>query len=216
MAGQKVLVIEDEGDILEIIAYNLGREGYQVLSSRDGEEGLEIAQREEPDLILLDLMLPGTDGLEICRIIKDGPRGADTPIIMVTAKGEESDVVLGLGMGADDYVVKPFSPRELVARVKAVLRRGPLRVKPESGERVERDGVVIDAVAYDGPILQEVMATDSLGRYELVALTYHPQFYAFGLRQGLPRDLRERINTTMLGLLEQLEWRVLLAEHGLE
>ncbi|MCB1163282.1 MAG: response regulator [Candidatus Krumholzibacteriia bacterium] len=145
MAGQKVLVIEDEGDILEIIAYNLGREGYQVLSSRDGEEGLEIAQREEPDLILLDLMLPGTDGLEICRIIKDGPRGADTPIIMVTAKGEESDVVLGLGMGADDYVVKPFSPRELVARVKAVLRRGPLRVKPESGERVERDGVVIDA-----------------------------------------------------------------------
>ena len=145
MAGQKVLVIEDEGDILEIIAYNLGREGYQVLSSRDGEEGLEIAQRDEPDLILLDLMLPGTDGLEICRIIKDGPRGADTPIIMVTAKGEESDVVLGLGMGADDYVVKPFSPRELVARVKAVLRRGPLRVKPESGERVERDGVVIDA-----------------------------------------------------------------------
>ena len=145
MAGQKVLVIEDEGDILEIIAYNLGREGYQVLSSRDGEEGLEIAQRIEPDLILLDLMLPGTDGLEICRIIKDGPRGADTPIIMVTAKGEESDVVLGLGMGADDYVVKPFSPRELVARVKAVLRRGPLRVKPESGERVERDGVVIDA-----------------------------------------------------------------------
>ena len=78
------------------------------------------------------------------------------------------------------------------------------------------DKGAIDAVAYDGPILQEVMATDSLGRYELVALTYHPQFYAFGLRQGLPRDLRERINTTMLGLLEQLEWRVLLAEHGLE
>jgi DNA-binding response OmpR family regulator len=145
MAGQKILVIEDEGDILEIIAYNLSREGFQVLSSRDGEEGLEIAQREEPELILLDLMLPGTDGLEICRIIKEGPRGADTPIIMVTAKGEESDVVLGLGMGADDYVVKPFSPRELVARVKAVLRRGPLRARPDSGERVERGGVMIDA-----------------------------------------------------------------------
>ncbi len=146
MSKPKVLVVEDEADILEIIAYNLSREGYRVLSSRDGEEALDLARSEEPDLILLDLMLPGMDGIEVCRQLKDEPRGADLPIIMVTAKGEESDVVLGLGVGADDYIVKPFSPRELVARVKAVLRRGPLKEKPgAAGERIEREGVAIDA-----------------------------------------------------------------------
>jgi phosphate regulon transcriptional regulator PhoB len=146
MSKPKILVVEDEADILEIIAYNLSREGWRVLSSRDGEEALDLARSEEPDLVLLDLMLPGMDGIEVCRQLKDEPRGAELPIIMVTAKGEESDVVLGLGVGADDYIVKPFSPRELVARVKAVLRRGPLKEKPgPAGERIERDGLSIDA-----------------------------------------------------------------------
>lgn len=149
MSKQKVLVVEDEADILEIIAYNLSREGFRVLSSRNGEEALDLARQEEPDLVLLDLMLPGMDGLEVCRQLKDDPRGAELPIIMVTAKGEESDVVLGLGVGADDYVVKPFSPRELMARVKAVLRRGPLKEKPgAAGERIVREGLAIDAVKF--------------------------------------------------------------------
>lgn len=149
MSKQKVLVVEDEADILEIIAYNLSREGFRVLSSRNGEEALDLARQEEPDLVLLDLMLPGMDGLEVCRQLKDDPRGAELPIIMVTAKGEESDVVLGLGVGADDYVVKPFSPRELMARVKAVLRRGPLKEKPgAAGERIVREGLTIDAVKF--------------------------------------------------------------------
>jgi len=146
MSKPKILIVEDEADILEIIAYNLSREGFRVLSSRDGEEALDLARSEEPDLVLLDLMLPGMDGIEVCRRLKDEPRAAELPIIMVTAKGEESDVVLGLGVGADDYIVKPFSPRELVARVKAVLRRGPLKEKPgPAGERIEREGLAIDA-----------------------------------------------------------------------
>ncbi len=145
MSGEKILVVEDEADILEIIAYNLGREGFKVVSSRDGEEGLELAVRERPDLILLDLMLPGMDGIQVCRSLREDPVTAETPIVMVTAKGEESDIVIGLGVGADDYVTKPFSPRELVARVGAVLRRGPLRENRDPAERIVRGGVTIDA-----------------------------------------------------------------------
>jgi DNA-binding response OmpR family regulator len=145
MPAQKILVIEDEADILEVIAYNLRREGFVVLTSRDGDEGLELAYKEAPDLLVLDLMLPGLDGVEICRRLKQDPVTAGIAIVMVTAKGEESDIVLGLGVGADDYIAKPFSPKELVARIKAVLRRGPLRESTESVERIKREGVEIDA-----------------------------------------------------------------------
>jgi two-component system alkaline phosphatase synthesis response regulator PhoP len=141
---EKVVIIEDEPDILEVVQYNLSREGYRVLGSRDGEEGLSLTRKEVPDLILLDLMLPGLDGIEICRRLKADPVTTAIPIIMVTAKGEESDVVLGLGLGADDYVTKPFSPKELTARVRAVLRRGPMREELQSGGRIERSGFLID------------------------------------------------------------------------
>ena len=142
---ERILVVEDEPDILEVIRHNLAREGFRVTPSRDGEQGLESARKEAPDLILLDLMLPGLDGLEVCRRLKQDPLTRSVPVLMVTAKGEEADVVLGLGMGADDYVVKPFSPKELVARVKAVLRRGALKEERGQGERVVRPGLVIDA-----------------------------------------------------------------------
>jgi two-component system phosphate regulon response regulator PhoB len=148
MPADKILVVEDEADIFEVIVYNLQREGYTVLATRDGEEGLELARRESPRLVLLDLMLPGMDGIEICRRLKQDPVTGDIAVIMVTAKGEESDVVLGLGVGADDYVVKPFSPRELMARVKAVLRRGPIRDDAGPVERVQHDGLVVDAVRH--------------------------------------------------------------------
>jgi len=175
MSKQKVLVVEDEADILEIIAYNLSREGFRVLSSRNGEEALDLARQEEPDLVLLDLMLPGMDGLEVCRQLKDDPRGAELPIIMVTAKGEESDVVLGLGVGADDYVVKPFSPRELMARVKAVLRRGPLKEKPgAAGERIVRDGLTIDAVKFQVRVDSETVPFTATEFRLLHYLARHP------------------------------------------
>ncbi len=143
MSVEKILVIEDEADILEVIVYNLEREGYRAIGCRDGGEGLALARAELPDLIVLDLMLPGIDGIEICRRLGgDGPTES-IPIIMVTAKGEESDIVLGLGVGADDYVVKPFSPKELIARIRAVLRRGSLR--RTEGDRIERGGMIVDA-----------------------------------------------------------------------
>jgi len=141
---KKIVIIEDEPDILEVLSYNLKREGYVVLTTLDGDAGLSLVQKEKPDLVLLDLMLPGRDGIEICSSIKNDNDLINTLVIMVTAKGEESDVVLGLGVGADDYVSKPFSPRELVARVKAVLRRGKLlELKPEK-EKIEYGDLLID------------------------------------------------------------------------
>jgi two-component system phosphate regulon response regulator PhoB len=119
----KILVVEDEKDILELVRYNLTREGYAVVGITSGEEALRAARKERPDLIILDLMLPGVDGLEVCKIVKNDPETRDLPIMMLTAKGEESDIVLGLGLGADDYVTKPFSPKVLMARVKALLTR---------------------------------------------------------------------------------------------
>jgi DNA-binding response OmpR family regulator len=145
LSRKTVFVIEDEPDILEVIEYNLKREGYQVESSRNGMEGLRLVQKSGPDLLILDLMLPGMDGIEVCRQMKSDHVTRQIPVLIVSAKGEESDVVLGLGVGADDYLTKPFSPRELIARVRAVLRRGPLRDIVPAQERVAVEGLQVDA-----------------------------------------------------------------------
>ena len=120
---EKILIVEDEKDIVKMLEYNLKKEGFRVIDARDGEDALDLAMREYPDLILLDLMLPGIDGLEVCRALKKETKTASIPIIMLTAKSQESDKVVGLELGADDYITKPFSVRELLARIKAVLRR---------------------------------------------------------------------------------------------
>jgi two-component system, OmpR family, alkaline phosphatase synthesis response regulator PhoP len=131
---QKVLSIEDDADIRELIKFNLEQEGYAVEEAATGVEGLDRIKRRRPDLVLLDLMLPGMPGLEICRVLRNAKETATLPILIVTAKGTEVDKVLGLEMGADDYVVKPFSPRELIARVKALLRRAnPDLAAPKTG-----------------------------------------------------------------------------------
>jgi phosphate regulon transcriptional regulator PhoB len=119
----RVLIVEDEPDIRDLIVFHLEREGYQVVKARSGADALRQAQAAPPDLVLLDLMLPEMDGLEVCRRLRQNPATQAVPIVMLTARGDEVDRVLGLEMGADDYVVKPFSPRELVARIRAVLRR---------------------------------------------------------------------------------------------
>lgn len=124
MAKAKILVVEDEDDILELVRYNLEKEGYGVTSVASGEGGLRTAKSTLPDLVLLDLMLPGIDGLEVCRFLKNDPKTGHIPIVMLTARSEEADIVTGLELGADDYITKPFSPRVLIARVRAVLRRG--------------------------------------------------------------------------------------------
>jgi two-component system phosphate regulon response regulator PhoB len=123
MAKEKILVVDDEEDILELLKFNLSREGYQLLCATTGEQALKLSQSEIPDLILLDLMLPGIDGLEVAKLLKMNSKTKDVPVVMLTAKGEEADIVTGLELGADDYITKPFSPRIVLARVKAVLRR---------------------------------------------------------------------------------------------
>jgi two-component system alkaline phosphatase synthesis response regulator PhoP len=157
MGRSKIVVIEDEPDIVEVMCYNLQREGYQVSSATRGDEGLELVRNQSPALVLLDLMLPGMDGLTVCQQIKSDPLTRSTPIIIVSAKGEESDVVIGLGLGADDYISKPFSPREMLARVKAVLRRGPLQ-EQQKNDRIMVKGLVID------PGRHEVRASGELVR----------------------------------------------------
>jgi len=122
-ARRRVLVVDDERDIVDMIAYNLGRNGYEAVIAYDGNQALEIIDKQAPDLIVLDLMLPGLDGMEVARRLKAEPRTARIPILMLTAKGEETDVVVGLTLGADDYVTKPFSMKVLLARVGTVLRR---------------------------------------------------------------------------------------------
>lgn len=148
MSKRKIVIIEDEPDILEVLGYNLRREGFEIFTANDGTKGLSLVKREHPDLVLLDLMLPGMDGVEIATAIKKNADTQNTLIIMVTAKGEESDIVLGLGVGADDYVSKPFSPKELVARVKAVLRRGVLLDTELPQEKINLGDLLIDAVKY--------------------------------------------------------------------
>jgi two-component system phosphate regulon response regulator PhoB len=128
VSRENVLVVDDERDILELVKYNLDKEGYQVTTVATGEDALLAAHNKLPDIIVLDLMLPGVDGLEVCRRLKADPKTSGIPVVMLTAKGDEADVVAGLELGAADYVTKPFSPRVLTARIRAVLRRG------ESGE----------------------------------------------------------------------------------
>ena len=123
MAKELILVVDDEEDILELVKYNLTREGYQVVCAATGEDAIVKAKRKLPDLILLDLMLPGIDGLEVCKLLKKDSKTEHIPIIMLTAKTEEADVVSGLEVGADDYITKPFSPKVLTARVRTMLRR---------------------------------------------------------------------------------------------
>jgi two-component system phosphate regulon response regulator PhoB len=133
MAKAKILIVDDEEDILELVRYNLTREGFATISAASGEAALKLVRNEPPDLIILDLMLPGVDGLEVARRIKGDSDLRNIPIVMLTAKGEEADVVTGLELGADDYIIKPFSPKIMIARIKTVLRR---QNEPEQSDEV--------------------------------------------------------------------------------
>ena len=146
MSRRKILVVDDEPDIVELVSYNLKKEGFDVASAADGEEALSMIRRGNFDFLILDLMLPGIQGMELCRILRNDPKTAHIPIIMLTAKGEEVDRILGLETGADDYMTKPFSPRELIARVKAVLRR--LSEKAETPQVVRIGDLEINKETY--------------------------------------------------------------------
>lgn len=142
MARARILVVDDEPDIVELVHYNLTKENYDVLSVNSGEEALVKVRNFPPDLIVLDLMLPGVDGLEVCKKLKQEPTTAAIPIVILTARGEEADIVAGLELGAEDYLTKPFSPRVFLARIKAVLRRQHLSPVAES-DMIAHRGLVI-------------------------------------------------------------------------
>ncbi len=157
MSNKPILVVEDEEDIRELVRYNLARAGYACICVESGAEALDEFRKELPALVLLDLMLPGIDGFEVCAMLKNDPRTARVPIVMLTARSSERDIIRGLELGADDYVTKPFSPKVLVARVGAVLRRQAQEDEGESAPvragdlvlRPDQRGVSLDGLAID-------------------------------------------------------------------
>jgi phosphate regulon transcriptional regulator PhoB len=145
MAKQKILIVEDDRDIVEMVEYNLKEEGYTTVSALNGEDGVNSARRERPDLIILDIMLPVMDGFEVCRALKSEEATARIPIIVLSAKSQETDKVVGLELGADDYVTKPFSPRELIARIRAIMRRG---AEQQDSSIIEKGDIIIDSAKH--------------------------------------------------------------------
>lgn len=174
MANESILVVDDEEDVLELVRYNLDKSGYQVETASSGEEALTKARRKLPDLLILDLMLPGMDGLEVCKKLKNDAKTEGLPIIVLTAKGEETDIVTGLELGADDYVTKPFSPKVLIARVRRILRRAVSR-------EVEKPPIRIRDLVMD-PGRREVLVK---GKRVNLTFTEFNILYALARRPGM-------------------------------
>jgi len=165
--GEKILVVEDEPDISKLVSYNLAQERFKVLTAEDGEQALQIIQREKPNLVVLDLMLPGLSGMEICKIVRNRPETAKLPILMLTAKAGEADRIVGLEMGADDYLAKPFSPREMVARVRAILRRANIAASADGPTAYDKGALKIDFTTYE-VIVRGKAAKLTLKEFELL------------------------------------------------
>jgi len=149
MAPQKILVVEDEPDIRKLVQYNLTQERFSVLEAEDGEQALKLLQHEKPSLVILDLMLPGLSGMEVCKLLRQRSDTARLPILMLTAKAGEADRIVGLEMGADDYLAKPFSPREMIARVRAIIRRSEAKPDTEAPPSYEKGPLKIDFSTYE-------------------------------------------------------------------
>jgi two-component system phosphate regulon response regulator PhoB len=149
VAYGKILVVEDNPDILELVAYNLEAQGYEVVRAMTGENGLSQAARAEPDLVILDVMLPGINGLDVCRKLKQQESTRSLPVILLTAKSEDTDIISGLELGADDYITKPFSPKVLIARVRALLRRIGEEKVPDAGLILQVHGITMDTVRHE-------------------------------------------------------------------
>jgi two-component system phosphate regulon response regulator PhoB len=206
----RILLIEDEQDLLELLRYNLTREGYAVEGVTSGEEGLTEARARPPGLIVLDLMLPGMDGLEVCKALKSRAETASIAIIMLTAKGEEQDVVRGLEAGADDYVPKPFSPRVLLARIRAVLRRGAAGTEEESSRSLQRGPITIDLDRHEVRVDGEVRSLTATEFRLLSVLASKPgrvytrQQIIEAVHEGLAAVTERSVDVQVLSLRRKL------------
>jgi phosphate regulon transcriptional regulator PhoB len=166
-AAYKILVVEDEPDIRKLVHYNLTQDHYRVIEAESGDQALKLIQRDKPSLVILDLMMPGMSGLEVCRVLRGQDETAKLPILMLTAKAGEADRVLGLELGADDYLAKPFSPRELVARVRAILRRANGAGQTETLPAYQKGGLKIDFATYEVSVRGKPIKL-TLKEYELL------------------------------------------------
>ncbi|MDQ5985603.1 MAG: Alkaline phosphatase synthesis transcriptional regulatory protein PhoP [Syntrophus sp. SKADARSKE-3] len=174
MPQKTILIVDDEKDIVELVGYNLQKEGLNILQAFDGEKALEIIRVKNPDLLILDLMLPGVKGLDVCRTIRGQAETAALPIIMLTAKSDDIDKIIGLEMGADDYITKPFSVRELVARVRSLLRRSELRNESEKHKTFSIRGLSIDYQSYEVTVNGHKANLGPTEMKLLIFLTKHP------------------------------------------
>lgn len=178
MSKETILIVDDEEDILELIKVNLKSEGYNILKAMTGEEAIKIAKHSSPDLMVLDLMLPGIDGLEVTKYLRNNASTEDIPIVMLTAKGEESDIVTGLELGANDYMSKPFSPKELTARIRSILRRRKRNSK-EAPVRVRQEGdMIIDRAKHRVTIEGQVVEL-TLSEFELLSFLAEKKGWVF-------------------------------------
>ncbi len=211
MSKETILIVDDEEDIVALIKYNLGNEGYSTLTAFSGEQAIKIAKQFQPDLICLDLMLPGIDGLEVTKYLRNNEKTNRIPIIMLTAKGEESDIVLGLEMGANDYISKPFSPKVLIARIRAIFRRRKKDLDLEP-ERINQEGsLIIDRakhlVTIDGNVLEL-----TLSEFELLSFLLDKKGWVFTRKQivdaihGESYSVTERsVDVIIVGLRKKLK-----------
>jgi two-component system OmpR family response regulator len=182
MAENKILVVEDDQSLIYTLSYNLHKEGYIVLTANDGIEAIEVARRESPDLIILDIMLPKLDGFEVCRILR---KETAVPIMMLTVKNEEVDKVVGLELGADDYVTKPFSLRELLARVKAMLRRAQIP-QPEQVSKIKSRDLEIDLARHEVTLAGSPISLRPK-EFDLLAFLVKNKGFAFSREQLLEK-----------------------------
>ncbi|MDH3690381.1 MAG: response regulator [Gammaproteobacteria bacterium] len=209
MKNISAVVIEDEEDILELISYNLRREGFSVNGATSGEAGLNLVESTTPNIVLLDLMLPGVDGLEVCKRLKANSKLQSIPVLMISAKGEESDIVAGLELGADDYVTKPFSPKILIARVRAVLRRFG-GSKPDSKGKIAVHDLVADPVRFRASLADQPLNLTRDEFHLLCFLARHPGwvFTRYQIVNGVKGDnyvVTERaVDVRIAGLRKKL------------
>nr|NJM01885.1 response regulator [Desulfobacula sp.] len=211
MTKETILIVDDEEDIIELIKYNLKNEGYSILTAEAGEQAIKIAKQSRPDLIVLDLMLPGMDGLEVTRYLRSNDQTRDLPIVILTAKGEESDIITGLELGANDYISKPFSPKVLTARIRAILRRRRKESETES-EKIRQEGdLIIDRTRH--VVTLEGNALDlTLSEFELLSFLADKKGWVFTRGQivdairGENYAVTERsIDVVIVGLRKKLK-----------